>query len=42
MLVKDAIGEWERVCINLLVQLNNVMGKPLPTRWLRMVQTVNL
>ena len=42
MLVKDLIGKWERVCINLLVLLNNVMGKPVPTRLLRIVQTMNL
>jgi hypothetical protein len=29
MLVKDLSGEWERVRINLLVLLNNVMGKPV-------------
>lgn len=42
MLVKDLIGEWERVCINFLVLLNNVMDKAAPTRLLRIVQTVNL
>ncbi|WP_242720376.1 hypothetical protein [Microcoleus vaginatus] len=42
MLVKDLLREWERVFISLLVLLNNVMGKPVPTRLLRIVQTVDL